>query len=84
MRSQGGMLLQRRGPIPLQIDSHETLRLRPVTVTQAMTTAVEQGMTQASAWTHDQAPALSKPPPTAADLKAALDQLDTFVAQFKN
>ncbi len=62
----------------------ETLRLRPVTVTQAMTTAVEQGMTQASAWTHDQAPALNKPPPAAADLKAALDQLDTFVAQFKN
>lgn len=62
----------------------QTLRLRPVTVTQAMTTAVEQGMTQASAWTHDQAPALNKPPPTAADLKAALEQLDTFVAQFKN
>ncbi len=62
----------------------ETLRLRPVTVTQAMTTAVEQGMTQASAWIHDQAPALSRPPPAAADLKAALEQLDTFVAQFKN
>ena len=62
----------------------ETLRLRPVTVTQAMTTAVEEGMTQASAWIHDQAPALSRPPPAAADLKAALEQLDTFVAQFKN
>jgi ABC-type uncharacterized transport system ATPase subunit len=61
----------------------ETLKLKPVTVTQAMTTAVEQGMTRASAWTHDQAPALGRPPPGAGDLKAAIDELDTFVAQFK-
>jgi AAA domain-containing protein len=63
--------------------SIQTLRLRPVTVTQAMTTAVEHGMTRASAWTHDQAPALGKPPPTATDLRNALEELDTFVEQFR-
>lgn len=61
----------------------QTLKLAPVTVTQAMTSAVEQGMTRASAWTHDQAPALGKPPPAASDLKAAIDELETFVGQFK-
>lgn len=63
--------------------SIHTLKLAPVTVTQAMTSAVEQGMTRASAWTHDQAPALGMPPPAISELKAALDDLETFVEQFK-
>jgi energy-coupling factor transporter ATP-binding protein EcfA2 len=61
----------------------QTMRLRPVNVTAAMTAAVEQGMTRASEWTHDQAPALGRPPPTAADVKAALDDLEAFTSQFK-
>ncbi len=61
----------------------QTLKLAPVTVTEEMTTAVKQGMTRASMWTHDQAPALGKPPPTASDLKAAVDEIETFVSQFK-
>src|SRR5688572_29901174 len=40
-------------------------RLKAVKVTSEMTATVERGMTQASAWTHDQAPALGRPPPTA-------------------
>jgi energy-coupling factor transporter ATP-binding protein EcfA2 len=63
--------------------SIQTLRLAGVSVTPEMTAAVDRGMTRASEWTHDQAPALGKPPPTAADTKAALDDLDAFVAQFK-
>jgi hypothetical protein len=61
----------------------QTLRLSPVNVTAGMTAAVERGMTRASEWTHDQAPALGKPPPTGADVNVALDELEAFVAQFK-
>jgi len=61
----------------------QTLRLSSVKVTPEMTAAVERGMTQASAWTHDQAPALGKPPPTANDLTKALGDLETFSALFK-
>jgi energy-coupling factor transporter ATP-binding protein EcfA2 len=61
----------------------QTLRLSSVKVTPEMTAAVERGMTQASAWTHDQAPALGKPPPTANDLTKALGDLEAFSALFK-
>ena len=62
----------------------KTMSLASVNVTPALTSAVERGMTQASKWTHDQAPALNRPPPKAAELKTALDELETFVAQFGN
>ena len=62
----------------------QTLRLRPVTVTTEMTTAIEEGMTLASNWTHDQAPALNRPPPPASDLETELERLNKFVGQFKN
>lgn len=62
----------------------ETLRLKNVEVTAEMTDAVERGMTDASLWTHDQAPALGRPPPTAADIAAAVGSLEAFVARFKN
>jgi DNA repair exonuclease SbcCD ATPase subunit len=62
----------------------ETLRLKNVEVTAEMTAAVERGMTDASLWTHDQAPALGRPPPTAADIAAAIGGLEAFVALFKN
>lgn len=61
----------------------KTLSLSSVSVTPAMTSAVEKGMTNASKWTHDMAPALNRPPPKAAELKTALDELEAFVAQFK-
>jgi len=60
----------------------KTMSLASVSVTPALTSAVERGMTQASKWTHDQAPALNRPPPKAAELKTALDELEAFVAQF--
>jgi energy-coupling factor transporter ATP-binding protein EcfA2 len=61
----------------------ETLKLKTVEVTSAMTAAVERGMTRASLWTHDQAAALGKPPPQGSELKDALAELEEFVAQFK-
>ncbi len=61
----------------------KTLSLSTVSVTPAMTSAVDKGMTQASKWTHDMAPAMNRPPPKGSELKAALDELDAFVAQFK-
>ncbi len=62
----------------------QTLRLAKVTVTKEMTDAIEKGMTDASAWTHDQAPALNKPPPTSAQMSAALRELDDFASKFKS
>jgi hypothetical protein len=61
----------------------ETLRLKTVEVTSEMTSTVERGMTRASLWTHDQAAALGKPPPSVGELKEALAELESFVAQFK-
>jgi energy-coupling factor transporter ATP-binding protein EcfA2 len=61
----------------------KTMSLSKVSVTPALTSAVDKGMTQASKWTHDMAPALNRPPPKAAEIKAALDELEAFVAQFK-
>jgi len=60
----------------------KTMSLSSVRVTPELTSAVEKGMTQASKWTHDQAPALNRPPPKAADLKATVDDLEAFVSQF--
>lgn len=62
----------------------ETLKLKNVEVTPQMTAAVEHGMTEASKWTHDQAPALGRPPPTSSDLGTALADLENFSALFKN
>jgi energy-coupling factor transporter ATP-binding protein EcfA2 len=61
----------------------QTQRLAKVLVTAGMAKAVEEAMTQASAWTHDQGAALGKPTATGADLKQALDDLETFCGQFK-
>lgn len=62
----------------------QTQRLAKVLVTAEMAKSVEEAMTQASAWTHDQGAALAKPTATSADLKQALDDLETFCGQFKN
>jgi hypothetical protein len=61
----------------------ETLKLKNVQVSSTMTAAVYHGMTRASAWAHDQAPALGRPPPTGSDLSQALAELETFIAPFK-
>jgi energy-coupling factor transporter ATP-binding protein EcfA2 len=61
----------------------QTLRLSTVNVTSDMTAAVERGMTRASEWIHDQAPALGKPAPTSLDMKASLDELEAFLSQVK-
>ena len=61
----------------------KTLSLADVSVTPERTSAVERGMTLASKWAHDQAPALNRPPPKAAELQAAVAELEAFVALFK-
>jgi hypothetical protein len=60
------------------------MSLSSVSVTPALTAAVEKGMTTASKWTHDMAPALNRPAPKAAELEASLNELEAFVAQFNN
>jgi energy-coupling factor transporter ATP-binding protein EcfA2 len=61
----------------------KTMSLSSVSVTPALTAAVEKGMTDASKWTHDMAPALNRPAPKATELQASLSGLESFVAQFK-
>lgn len=61
----------------------KTMSLASVSVTPQLTSAVERGMTNASKWTHDMAPAINRPAPKAPELQASLAELDAFVAQFK-
>jgi hypothetical protein len=60
-----------------------TLSLAAVSVTPERTSAVERGMTLASKWAHDQAPAINRPPPKVAELQTAVTELEAFVALFK-
>jgi len=60
----------------------QTLKLKDVEVTKEMTAEVEAGMTAASAWTHDQAPAINRPPPSLPELDKALKALEVFVSRF--
>lgn len=63
--------------------SVNTLQLKKVKVTQELIDEVTQGMTESSAWVHDQAAGLNSPAPTPNELQNYLRSFEDFLEKFK-
>lgn len=59
--------------------SIETRRLKDVVVTDELKNAIKDGMTESSAWIHDQAAALNNPPPTPEVTAMWIESLEKYV-----
>lgn len=63
--------------------SVNTLQLKGVKVTQELIDEINKGMTESSAWVHDQAPGLNSLTPTANELMNHLKFFESFLEKFK-
>lgn len=58
-------------------------RLKKISITDEMKTAIEVGMDEAGPWRHNQAPAMNLPTPSYAKLEKSLEGLNMFEDTFK-